>query len=48
MLNCRVHRLQLLGGIQFGSVFDVINMLKRNMVARAAVHMIDGDQAMVT
>jgi hypothetical protein len=29
------------------SVFDVINMLKRNMVARAAVDMIDGDLSMV-
>jgi hypothetical protein len=29
------------------SVFDVINMLKRNMVARAAVDMIDGDQGVV-
>ena len=30
-----------------GSVFDVINMLKRNMVAGAAVDMIDRDQGMV-
>jgi hypothetical protein len=29
------------------SVFDVIDMLERNMVARAAVDMIDGDQGMV-
>ena len=29
------------------SVFDVINMLKRNMVARAAVDMIDDDQGVV-
>ena len=29
------------------SVFHVINMLKRDMVARAAVDMIDGDQGMV-
>ena len=29
------------------SVFDVINMLERNMVARAAIDMINGDQGMV-
>lgn len=29
------------------SVFEVINMLKRNKVARAAVDMIDGDLSMV-
>ena len=29
------------------SVFDVIDMLKRNMVTRAAVDIIDGDQSVV-
>ena len=29
------------------SVFDVIDVLKRDMVARAAVDMIDGDLSMV-